>query len=231
MRAGSFGASITIERVMNPPTAQPRRFGGLLDTVFTVALGTVCAFALTLGPAPLNTVAVTSAAAETFAQLEPAPAGVPLAADEVEADPPASNQGAKEDPAPWGSSEPVRPGPAVVDNSTGNAPVAPNLPGDTSSTIPTPAAPVTPPAQAVVDGAAVSPAVAIVEAYRTASGLPRFVTADACANPTAHSTVQVTPSALLPPGLAKKSLAPHPAFAAAEDNGLGAVAVTIYSCQ
>jgi hypothetical protein len=83
----------------------------------------------------------------------------------------------------------------------------------------------------LIEATTQSAAVAIVEAYRTASGLPRFVTADACTNPTVHSVANVTSTAGLPFWLAEKSLAAHPAFAAAEDNGKTGTVVTIYTCQ
>ena len=52
-----------IDRVLHPPSVPVRRFAGVIDAAFTLAIGSVCAFGLTLGPAPLNTVGVASAAA------------------------------------------------------------------------------------------------------------------------------------------------------------------------
>ena len=231
MRVGIYGAGISIERVLTPPTVPQRRFRGLLDTVFTVALGSVCAFALTLGPAPLNTVAVTSAAAETFAELDAAPASGPPATEGVERHQPAADEASRDDQSPRNSEEAARPGTDAVDNSTGGTALFPVSPREGASVVPIPAAPVAPPVLGSVAETTQSAAVAIVEAYRTASGLPGFVAADACINPAVHSVVQVTPPTMLSLGFGQKSLAAHPAFAAVEDNGLGAIAVTIYTCQ
>src|SRR5690554_1448170 len=71
-----------IGRVFTQPVAPPRKFRGAIDAALTLALGSVCAFALTLGPAPLNTVAASSAAAASFAgYLDPSQGTALLPAD------------------------------------------------------------------------------------------------------------------------------------------------------
>jgi len=60
-------AGSAIDRVFHPPSVPVRRFAGVIDAAFTLAIGSVCAFGLTLGPAPLNTVGVSSAAAAGLA--------------------------------------------------------------------------------------------------------------------------------------------------------------------
>ena len=72
-------------------------------------------------------------------------------------------------------------------------------------------------------------ALTIVETFRVASGLSAFVAADACAQPTVHSTVAVAANGLLAAAQAKKALAPDPAHATV-NSGPGALSVTVYSC-
>ncbi|MEX1078736.1 MAG: hypothetical protein WED09_06465 [Homoserinimonas sp.] len=63
-----------IDRVFHPPVVPVRRFRRAIDNVLTLALGPICAFALTLGPAPLNTFTASSATATTFGErFEPSP--------------------------------------------------------------------------------------------------------------------------------------------------------------
>lgn len=83
MQVSGFG----IGRVFTQPVAPPRRFRRAIDAALTLALGSVCAFALTLGPAPLNTVAVSSAAAASFAgYLSPSPGTAVLPAEVDDSD-------------------------------------------------------------------------------------------------------------------------------------------------
>src|SRR5690554_743573 len=60
MRPGVQVAGSAIDRVFAQPMVPARRFRGAIDTVLTLALGSVCAFGLTLGPAPMNTVALSA---------------------------------------------------------------------------------------------------------------------------------------------------------------------------
>src|SRR5690554_875502 len=75
-----------IGRVFTQPVAPPRRFRGAIDAALTLALGSVCAFALTLGPAPLNTVAPSSAAAASFAGYLDPSQGTAILPAEVDSD-------------------------------------------------------------------------------------------------------------------------------------------------
>src|SRR5690554_2326312 len=87
-----------IGRVFTQPVAPPRKFRGAIDAALTLALGSVCAFALTLGPAPLNTVAASSAAAASFAgHFDPAPGSSWLPVEVAEDDADAQGQSAEDE--------------------------------------------------------------------------------------------------------------------------------------
>jgi hypothetical protein len=225
-----------IDRVFNPAVAPTSKFAGLIDTALALGLGSICAFALTLGPAPLNTVAASSAAAASLsAHLDPSPVAPLLDVDRetpgAEAQeetpgsdltPPSASLGTSPD-----ASASAAPGDSVVPQKSTAAP-APRQPGtETKVEAPPPASkPVAP----VQTGTGTDP-LGVVEAYRLASGLPAFVSAEACGQSRVHASVVVTPNEQLPPGQAKKSLAPHPAYATADSNGPGAISVTIHACQ
>src|SRR5690554_3411483 len=244
MRAGMHVAGSSIDRVFNQPIAPARKFRGTIDAALTLALGSVCALGLTLGPAPMNTVALSAPSASSASgPIDPAPETV-LVPGEVD------NAGAS-DKAPEYSS---RPGSPANSDTAEPAPSEPPAPAE-------PPAPVEPrrestnpshpldkqpppqrnrpqhPTPAEPNHKATGPqltdratALSVVQNYRIASGLGAFVAAGDCAQPVVHSVVPVTPSLTLPPGAAKKSLAPDPAFATV-DNGPGALKVTVYRCQ
>src|SRR5690554_1832405 len=84
MRAGTQVAGIAIDRVFNPPIAPARKFRGTIDAALTLALGSVCAFGLTFGPAPMNTVALSAPTASSAGgMLEPDSTTI-LVPDDVE---------------------------------------------------------------------------------------------------------------------------------------------------
>src|SRR5690554_4138449 len=79
MRAGMHVAGSSIDRVFNQPIAPARKFRGTIDAALTLALGSVCAFALTLGPAPMNTVALSApAVSATGGSLDPGSGTLPM---------------------------------------------------------------------------------------------------------------------------------------------------------
>lgn len=221
----------SIARVFTQPVAPPRKFRGVIDTALTLALGSVCAFALTLGPAPLNTVAASSAAAASFAgHFDPAQETALLPAEVGDSNDTDETQAEEESrPTPT-------PTPSV---STTNEPVAQSPVGSASPTAPGAARkaekaahpqPHAPKVAAPPQGVTESAALTIVETFRFASGLSAFVSADACIQPTVHANVTVTPNGVLPSGQAKQSLAPDPAHATV-GTGPGALSVTIYACE
>lgn len=233
MRAGIHGVGITVERVFNPTIVPARRFRGVVDTVFTLALGSICAFALTLGPAPLNTFAASSDASASFEGLDQAAASGSLLPSEVRTD---SSTVHQREAA----------GQRATDTSSGSPPTATIPTPEAESQSPSapappaaaPALPMTTPdasdlhsGAGVVNQVTTAAALAIVETYRTASGLSPFVDSVDCGTPLAQATVLVTPPSLLPSGLANQSLLPDPAHASAQDTGNGPVTVTIFSCQ
>jgi hypothetical protein len=220
-------AGSAIERVLNPPIAPARRFGGLIDTALTLAFGSICAFGLTLGPAPLNTVAVSSAAAASFSgQLDLTPDGTALPPGEVEANGP--DDADADAPAASTVTEANTVREPTTNDALAKAPVAAAPPAAAKSQEPP-----RPPAQdrpAPPPGTTSAAALTIVESHRLSAGLDEFVSAEACERPSVHTTLVVTPPAVLPPGLAKQSLAPDPAYATVS-SGPGALSVTIHACE
>lgn len=237
MRSGIQVSGSAIERVFTLSTLPPRRFRGALDAALTLALGSACAFALTLGPAPLNTVAVSSAAdASLGGQFDPSP-GLPLVPAEVGSEGSSSEQDETR-PTPSASDLVAQ---STVDSSTAGPPAPAKSPQKAEQPPASPPAPkVERPQKAqqpqkpnTADAPELispSAALSVVQNYRLGAGLAAFVTADACAQSTVYASVAVTPSALLPPGLAKKSLAPDPAFATVSGT-TGALTVTVHACQ
>ncbi len=236
MRPGTQVAGSAIDRVFNPPTAPARRFRGALDAALTLAVGSVCAFGLTLGPAPLNTLALASAAAPVVSAPGGGAHASPFLLAEVDDDSSGENASDEQSTPPpvaadeeggHRQSEQPQPVPSAVETGkTGKA--AKPAPA------PQPEAPVAPTVPEVVASAPPPPAavgpLAVVEAVRTASGLERFVAAGSCTEPTVFAHVHVTPSGQLPPGLAKKTLAPDPAYATVGE-AQGVTPVTIYACD
>lgn len=232
MRAGIHGAGITIERVLNPTILPARRFRGVVDTVFTLALGSICAFALTLGPAPLNTLAASSDAPAAFEGVDQAAASGSLLPREIRTDSSTVHQReAANQRSTDRSSEAPPEGRIPVPETESQSPGA-HMPTVPAPALPIPA-PIVPDVQsgAAVPSQAAAAALAIVESYRTASGLKPFVDSVSCAVPLVHVTVHVTPSELLPIGLAVTSLVPDPAHASAQETGGGPVTVTVYTCK
>src|SRR5690554_6735909 len=242
MRPGVQVAGSAIDRVFTQPMVPARRFRGAIDTVLTLALGSVCALGLTLGPVPMNTVALsapsTSSAGGAF-NPESAAVLVPGDVDSADSGSEASDDSSR--PRLPASSGRAAPAPVTSPPET-SAPANPNAepgnnqhpqgnqhpPQSQKSQHPSPAHPHD--NGTAPQFKAQSTAVKVVETYRIASGLGAFVAEGKCAQPVVHSVVMVTPSVALPPGLAAKSLAPDPAFATAVD-GPGTVAVTIFRCQ
>lgn len=245
MRAGTQVAGSSIDRVFNQPITPARKFRGTIDAALTLALGSVCAFGLTLGPAPMNTVALSApATSSAIGNVDPEQ-GTVLVPNDVDGDG-ANSTG---DEAPGASYRPRLPA-----SSENTDPVSAAPPAESAS----PATPLPesshpshplgkqPPPQAQgpqaqspatpLDNATgsqfkvQSTALSVVENFRVASGLGEFVGAADCAQPVVHAVVTVTPSLTLPPGLSKKSLAPDPAYATV-GTGPGAAAVTIFRCQ
>lgn len=232
-----------IDRVFAPPILPPRRFRGAIDAIFTLAVGSVCAFALTLGPAPLNTVAASSAAADSFAgHSDPAP-DLPLLPAEIDSEDSVDDQ-AEDVPMPT----PDAPGDAVAQSPVGaqtpKPPAAARTPQDAKQAQEPPGPPRAKPSPkapqpqkpnvlsrlSVPELISPSAAGSVVQTFRLASGLDAFVSAEDCAQSTVHASVSVTPSALLAPGLAKKSLAPDPAYATVS-GATGALTVTVHACK
>lgn len=242
------GSGSAIDRVFNTPVAPVRRFRGAIDATLTLALGSVCAFALTLGPAPLNTVALASSPAPALSGgFDPSPTA-PLTPADVEVDEPADEHAtATTEPAPnadapvEASTEPPAPAEPPVASTKGDQAPKPEKAAKSGtppkahtpskpqgpSTAQKPQKPKTSGSPALISASA---ALTVVDSYRQASGLPAFVSPDDCALSTEYASVKVTPSLLLPPGLAKKTLAADPAYATVA-GGPGALTVTIHACR
>jgi hypothetical protein len=240
-------AGSSIDRVFNQPIAPARKFRGTIDAALTLAFGSVCAFGLTLGPAPMNTVALSApASSSAVGNVDPeqgtvlAPgdvdgAGTDSTGDEV--------PGASFRPRLPASSENTEPA-SVAPSAEASAPAQPApAPNHPLGKQPPPQAQqpqvqqpqhgplATPPENAAGPQFKVqSTALSVVENFRVASGLGAFVAAADCAQPVVHAVVKVTPSHSLPPGLSTKSLAPDPAFATV-GTGPGAGAVTVFRCD
>lgn len=245
-------SGIGIGRVFTQPVAAPRKFHGAIDAALTLALGSVCAFALTLGPAPLNTVAPSSAAASSFAgYLDPSQgsAVLPAEVDNSDGSNGSTSTGEQQGDsvALDGETSAVSPSQAARESSKyANSPGAARKAEKRQSKVPVPpphasvsgppphaTAPAPPPhAQVPVPPHGVTGAVAleIVETFRVVSGLSAFVSADACAQPVAHSTVAIVANGLLAAAQAKTTLAPDPARAMAT-SGPGTLSVTVYTCE
>lgn len=241
----------SIDRVFNQPIAPARKFRGTIDAALTLALGSVCAFGLTLGPAPMNTVALSAPAVSSAIGTVDPEEGTLLVPNDVDG----GDAARAGDKAPGTSFRPRLP---ASSESTEAAPVAPVAEASAASKTGTepgnPSHPLgkqpqgnqghqTPPQahqtqhpSAPLDNAAgpqfraQASALSVVENFRLASGLGSFVGAGDCAQPVLHAVVTVTPNLELPPGLSKKSLAPDPAFATLGD-GPGAAAVTVFRCE
>jgi hypothetical protein len=242
-----------IDRVFNPPIAPPRRFRGAIDAALTLALGSVCAFALTLGPAPLNTVAVSSAAAASFTGQFGPSSDAPLLPAEIDSQergrdraedakptPSATRDSGTRPPKGSSTGEPHSSTPKPQDAKGPSKSQKPSKPPGHGKpphahrppkAQPEQKAKPAKPAKSKSSPQTVSPsaALSLVQDYRVASGLDAFVPANECTQATVHSSVTVTPPASLPPGQAKKSLAPDPAFATVS-GAPGAPTVTVHAC-
>jgi len=225
--------------------APARKFRGTIDAALTLALGSVCAFGLTLGPAPMNTVALSAPATSSAAGNVDPVQGTVLVPNEVDGNGanstgddargasyrprlPASSENT--DPVsaapPAESSSPATPTP---ESSHPSHPLGKQPPAQAQR--PQAPSPATPQDNATGPQFRVqSSALSVVENFRVASGLGAFVAAGDCAQPVVHSVVTVTPSLTLPPGLSKKSLVPDPAYATV-GTGPGAAAVTVFRCD
>lgn len=249
MRPGARVAGTSIDRVFTRPILPARRLHSALDAALAVALGSVCAFGLTLGPAPLNTVALSAPAMSSPGGTLGSEPGELLATDDPDDE--VDNVDSGNDPAGTSfrprlpaHSERTEPLP-VAPPTVSVAPAKPN-PRSSKPSVPPRTQPPqqqqpqTPPqlpsvAQPQDDNTAqpfsIQPtAVSVVEEYRIASGLGGFVAESACGQPVVHSVVDLPPSLVLPPGTAPATLARDPAFATASE-GAGAVTVTIFRCQ
>jgi len=235
-------AGSSIDRVFNQPIAPARKFRGTIDAALTLALGSVCAFGLTLGPAPMNTVALSApASSSAVGNVDPEP-GTVLMPNDVDG----AGTDSTGDEVPGSSFRPRLPANSENTEPASGAPAAEaSAPAQPA---PTPSRPLgkQPPPQgqqpqhrspAMPSENAAGPqfkvqstALSVVENFRVASGLGAFVAAADCAQPVIHAVVTVTPSLSLPPGLSTKSLAPDPAFAAV-GTGQGAAAVTVFRCE
>src|SRR5690554_813159 len=132
MRSGMHVTGSAIDRVFTQPILPPRRFRGVVDAALTLALGCVCAFGLTFGPAPLNTVAASSAASASFTgNFDPTP-GLALLPAGADADSDSASDSGSEPGA--GDSGSVQDGVVPAPNAGGDA--VSQSPGESSTVVP-----------------------------------------------------------------------------------------------
>lgn len=230
-----------IERVFTQPVVPARRFRGAIDTAFTLALGSVCAFALTLGPAPLNTVAASSPAAASLAgHFDPVPEFSLLPAEvgqdepeEESSESPTPSATDKPDPQGSPNAPPGPPGAATKPGAAKKAEPPTTLTDKAEKTVqvPVPSVPrvKVPEAATPLPEATASAALTVVEMFRMAYGLSAFVSAAECSGSTVYASVTVI-DGVLPLGQAMSSLAPDPAYATGGE-GLDDPSVTVYACR
>ncbi len=249
MRKDLRGAFRGVGQLHMLPLVYPRRLRTMIDAVFTVAVGAVCACALTLGPVPVNTVAATTALSADagqggFDQADKGVVGTPTTAPPRD---PAEDNRAEDDaadsdvPAPEPSDDPGTE--ASVKTSTPPAASARPQSGEKrdEASEPAPVGPVRDfrarpapddynPAAAKFGTEPSKALLTTIDAFRVASGLSALVGTASCHNPSLHAEVRLTPGGTLPPSRARATLAPGSAHATVTTAGDGRMTVNVYAC-
>jgi hypothetical protein len=233
---------LRFERWGSVPLGSVGRLRTMFDTVFAVAIGSVCACALTLGPVPVNTVSPPSSLTAGAFELGDHAAAAPSDLEQpTRPDAPSSDAPAAEFPAPdqpRATAQVPPPGPVVAPpqaHAPGAHPPGSNEQAKPHTDVPAearraaPSKKLTPPHPKFAEDPGEG-AVSIINELRTANGLKALLTEQQCAAPTLQAIVQLTPGLTLPPKQAQAGLLPDPASASVETVA-GRTVVNLFSCS